>query len=55
VTDAGTGFVHAAGFYQGDEGLLPLVVPFVSAGLAAGQPVVVALGEALSIWSRTAS
>jgi anti-sigma regulatory factor (Ser/Thr protein kinase) len=46
VTDASTGFVHAAGFYKGDEGLLPLVVPFVSAGLVADEPVVIALGDA---------
>ncbi|HEU5005839.1 MAG TPA: sensor histidine kinase [Jatrophihabitantaceae bacterium] len=39
-----TGFVHAAGFYEGDHGLLPLVVPFVRAGVDAGEPVVIALG-----------
>lgn len=38
------GFLHQAGFYDGEAGLLPLVVPFVEAGLAAGEPAVIALG-----------
>ena len=36
-------FVHTAGLYEGDHGLLPLVVTFVDAGVAAGEPVVIAL------------
>jgi hypothetical protein len=41
---AGTAeFVHTAGLYEGDHGLLPLVVTFVDAGVAAGEPVVIAL------------
>jgi anti-sigma regulatory factor (Ser/Thr protein kinase) len=44
VSAGATGFVHAAGFYEGDHGLLPLVVPFVREGIAAGEPIVVALG-----------
>lgn len=33
-----------AGFYEGDQGLLPLVVPFVRAGLDADERIVIALG-----------
>lgn len=51
---ATTGFVHAAGFYEGDSGLLPLLVPFVHDGLAAGEPAVIALGSAHAEMLRAA-
>jgi hypothetical protein len=35
------GHVHEAGFYASDEEFLALIVPFVTEGLAAGEPVVI--------------
>lgn len=38
-------FRHDAGLYEGDEGLLSLLVPFAQDGAAAGEPVVFALHD----------
>lgn len=46
MTSAVDGFVHQAGLYEGTDGLVALVGPFVEAGLAAGDEIVVALGDA---------
>ncbi|MGY1662469.1 anti-sigma factor RsbA family regulatory protein [Geodermatophilus sp. SYSU D00705] len=39
------GHVHEAGFYASDEEFLALIVPFVTDGLAAGEPVVLGYDE----------
>lgn len=53
VSGGPTGFVHAAGFYEGAHGLLPLIVPFVRAGVAGGEPVVIALAGAHAELARS--
>jgi anti-sigma regulatory factor (Ser/Thr protein kinase) len=40
-----TGYYHEALRYGSDEQLLTVVVPFLLAGIAAGEPTIVALGE----------
>jgi anti-sigma regulatory factor (Ser/Thr protein kinase) len=35
------GHVHEAGFYRSDDEFLALIVPFVTEGLAAGEPVII--------------
>ena len=35
------GHVHEAGFYSSDTEFLALIVPFVTGGIAAGEPVVI--------------
>jgi anti-sigma regulatory factor (Ser/Thr protein kinase) len=37
----GVGHVHEAGFYSSDTEFLALIVPFVTGGIAAGEPVVI--------------
>ncbi len=42
-TGAASGYVgnfHEAGFYGSDEEFLALIVPFVTDGLAAGEPLI---------------
>jgi anti-sigma regulatory factor (Ser/Thr protein kinase) len=39
------GHVHEAGFYSSDEEFLALIVPFVTEGQAAGEPVVIGYDE----------
>jgi anti-sigma regulatory factor (Ser/Thr protein kinase) len=39
----GAGYVHEAAFYDGDEQLLALIVPFFTEGIRSGQPVISAL------------
>jgi anti-sigma regulatory factor (Ser/Thr protein kinase) len=41
-----TGYFHEAAFYSSDEELLDLVVPFLEAGIAAGEPTLMAFGPA---------
>ncbi len=49
TADAGP-FVHPAFFYRSDEEYLAVLVPFVTDGLAAGQPVAVAVpGQRLAV------
>lgn len=45
TTDGAHGLVHAAAWYDGDEQLLELALPFVQGGLDAGEPTVVALDD----------
>lgn len=45
VCETATGLVHEVGLHEGDDGLVSLVVPFAEAGLAAGEPVALALGR----------
>ena len=40
-----TGNYHEAGFYASDGEFLALIVPFVTSGLAAGEPVVIGYDE----------
>jgi hypothetical protein len=40
-----TGHVHEAGFYASDDEFLALIVPFVTEGLAAAEPVVIGYDE----------
>jgi hypothetical protein len=35
------GHVHEAGFYSSDAEFLALIVPFVTGGIAAGEPVII--------------
>jgi anti-sigma regulatory factor (Ser/Thr protein kinase) len=48
------GLVHDAGFYDSDEQLLRLVVPFVLAGLDVGEPTVVVLDDSNTELVRSA-
>ncbi len=43
MSRAATGLIHEAGFYDDDDGLLEMVVPFVEAALDAGEPTLVAM------------
>ena len=41
AADGFVGHVHEAGFYSSDVEFLALIVPFVTGGIAAGEPVVI--------------
>jgi anti-sigma regulatory factor (Ser/Thr protein kinase) len=49
-----SGYVHEAYFYDSDDGLLEVVVPFLLEGLQVGEPMIVALGERKSALVRDA-
>lgn len=51
---AHVGYLHEAAYYDSDAQLLDIVVPFLRGGLDAGEPTVVALGEAHSELVRNA-
>lgn len=40
-----TGFIHEAAFYDSDDGLLDIVIPFLEEAVRAGEPAVAALDE----------
>src|SRR4051794_39542238 len=48
------GHVHEAGFYASDQDFLALIVPFVTEGLAAGEPVVIGYDDRKSDLLRAA-
>ena len=48
------GYFHEAAYYDSDAQLLDIVVPFLRDGLDAGEPTVVALGEAHTALVRRA-
>src|SRR5512135_2458579 len=48
------GYVHEAVLYDSDEELLGVVVPFLQAGVAAGEPCLVALGSSTAGLVRAA-
>lgn len=49
-----SGYFHEAAFYGSDDELLDLVVPFVTGGVAAGEPTMVALDDRSSDLVRAA-
>lgn len=48
------GYFHEAAFYRSDDEFLALVMPFLTDGVAAGEPTLVTLGEANSQLVRAA-
>ncbi len=54
IAAAHVGCFHEAAYYDSDAELLDIVVPFLRGGLAAGEPTIVALGEAHSALVRNA-
>lgn len=51
---ARSGYVHEAAFYDSDDEFLAIVVPFLTEGVRAGEPTIVATGERTAGLVRTA-